>query len=241
MFHPIQEFDYCPDGAPETVQIPRWFIRKYNLRLNEKLHSDPRLKDVGSLINLGFVELRDSGLNLHLREYQGEALRAYPDVGTVEEGRLLQGKGEIALSRDTLKYLGVREHVGSVSTQPIRVMRMRDARSAYEYTADFVLPGILKNHYKGYANGMLDGVVGEETAKQLLPQWYYLFSADFKTIDREQFQSVVDELALNVSVPEENIQYNWVLLNALGIDYAEKEGEGEDKGFPFMTAACILV
>lgn len=208
---------------------------------NEKLHSDPRLKDVGSLINLGSVELKDSGLTLYLREYQGEALRAYPDVGTVEEGRLPQGKGEIALSGDTLKYLGVRERVGSVITLPIRVMRMRDDRPAYEYTADFVLTGILKNHYKGYANGMLNGVVGEGTAKELLPQRYYFFSADFKTIDREQFQSVVDELALNVGVPEENIQYNWVLLNALGIDYAEKEGEGEDKGFPFMMAACILV
>lgn len=208
---------------------------------NEMLHSDPRLKDVGSLINLGSVELKDSGLTLYLREYQKEALKAYPDVGTVEEGRLPQGKGEIALSRDTLKYLGIGERVGSVITLPVSVMRMRDDRPAYEYTADFVLTGILKNHYKGYANGILDAAVGEGTAKELLPQRYYLFSADFKTIDRERFQSVVDELALQIGVPEENIQYNWVLLNALGVDYAKKEGEGEDKGFPFMMAACVLV
>lgn len=131
----------------------------------------------------------------------------------------------------------------SVITLPVSVMRMRDDRPAYEYTADFVLTGILKNHYKGYVNGILDAVVGEGTAKELLPQRYYLFSADFKTIDRERerFQSVVDELALQIGVPEENIQYNWVLLNALGVDYAEKEGEGEDKGFPFMMAACVLV
>ncbi len=33
------------------------------------------------------VELKDSGLTLYLREYQKEALKAYPDVGTLEEGR----------------------------------------------------------------------------------------------------------------------------------------------------------
>lgn len=208
---------------------------------NEKMHSDERLKDVGSLINLGSVDIENSGLTLHLREYHGEALRAYPDVGTVEEGRLPQRKGEIALSKDTLKYLGLEERVGSAVTLPVSVQLMKDDRPPYEYTAEFVLTGILKNNYKGYATGTIEAVVGEGSAEELLPQRYFLYSADFKTIDTDRFQSVVDELAHNLGVPEEHIQYNWVLLNALGIDYAEKENEGEDKGFPFMMAACILV
>ena len=208
---------------------------------NEKLHSDKRLKDVGSLINLGSVELKDSGLTLHLREFQGEALKAYPDVGTVEEGRLPQGKGEIALSRDALKYLGVDDRLGGVVTLPVSVLLMRDDRPPYEYTADFVLTGILKNNYKGYATGTIDAVVGEGTAKDLLPRRYFLYSTDFKTVGTEQFQSIVDELALKLGVPEENIQYNWVLLNALGVDYADKEGGEKDKGFPFMMMACVLV
>jgi ABC-type antimicrobial peptide transport system permease subunit len=208
---------------------------------NEKLHSDGRLKDVGSIINLGSAEIQNSGLTLHLREYQGEALKAYPDVGAVEEGRLPQGKGEIALSGDTLKYLGLEARLGSAVTLPVSIALMRDDRLPYEYTADFVLTGILKNNYKGYVSGTLNAVVGEGTAKELLPERYLLYSADFKTTGTEQFQSIVDELALKLGVQKENIQYNWVLLNALGIDYAQKEGEGEDKGFPFMMAACIMV
>ena len=37
-----------------------------------------------------------------------------------------------------------------------------------------------------------------------------------------------------------DIQYNWVLLDALGIDYGEKDTASDAGGFPFMMAACVL-
>ncbi len=208
---------------------------------NEALHSDSRLKDVGSVINLGNVELEDSVLRLYLREYQGEALKAYPSIGTIKEGRLPEGKGEIALSGDALKYLGIDGRLGSVVTLPVSVGLMVDDLPPYEYTADFVLTGILENNYLGFVSGMVDAVAGEGTAESLLPERYFLFSTDFKTGDVKQFQSIVNDLASELELSEKYIQYNWILLDALGIDYAGKGNSEQDKGFPFMMAACVMV
>ena len=65
-------------------------------------------------------------------------------------------------------------------------------------------------------------MIGEGSAEKLLPERYFLYSTDFKTKSREQFQSIVRELAEKLQVPEDDIQYNWVLLDALGISYDKK-------------------
>ena len=48
-----------------------------------ELSADPRLVDVGSLINLGSAKLGNSGLSLFLREYLDGALAAYPSINKV--------------------------------------------------------------------------------------------------------------------------------------------------------------
>lgn len=205
------------------------------------LLSDSRLKDAGSFITLGSASLGNSGLSLFLREYHENALQAYPAVSTIKEGRLPAGKREIALSEEALQYLNFDGGPGDTITLPISISLMRDDRLPYEYTADFVLTGILKNNYVGYASGILDAVVGEGTAAELLPERYLLYSIDFKTQSREQFQSAVYDLAEELNVPENHIQYNWLLLNALGIFYDKKSTADTGSGFSFMTAACILI
>lgn len=44
-----------------------------------------------------------------------------------------------------------------------------------------------------------------------------------------------------MNVDERYIQYNWVLLDAIGISYDEAADSDTGTGFSFMTAACILV
>lgn len=205
------------------------------------LHEDARLKDVGTWITVGDLELENSSLTLFLREYYGEALSAYPSMGRVKEGRLPVRKGEIALSGDTLKYLGFEEKLGEQITLPLKAGLLIDDQPKYAYTADFVLTGILENDYLGYATGILDGIVGEGTAKSLLPERYLRYSTDFKTTGRKEFQAVTEELRNQLDIQERQVQYNWVLLNAMGIDYPDKEGSIQDEGFPFMMAACVMV
>ncbi len=208
---------------------------------SELLQNDTRLKEVGSLLTVGVKEIEDSALTLFLREYYGDALQAYPDIGRMKEGRLPESEGEIALSEDTLHYLGIEGILGDTVTLSLEASLLMDDQPKYTYTADFILTGILENNYLGYASGTIEGIVGEGTAQSLLPERYMRYSTDFKTVDTGAFQEIVNELAQKLGIVERQIQYNWVLLDALGIDYADKEETVQDTGFPYMMAASVLV
>lgn len=207
----------------------------------QTLHGDGRLYDVGDILTIGSVELENSGLALFLREYHDNALAMYPDVGRVKEGRLPERESEIALSEDVLRYLGSDASVGDTISLGLSINTMDGCFPAYAYTADFVLTAVLENNYLGYAAGTVDGIVGDGTAAKLLPERYRLYSTDFKTHSKADFQEIVYDLAASLNVEDRYIQYNWVLLDALGISYDEAESPDMNIGFPFMTFACILV
>ena len=208
---------------------------------SEMLHQDSRLKDVGSLITVGTKELSNSALTLFLREYCGDALMAYPDVSRIKKGRLPETAGEIALSGDALQYIDFQGEIGDTITLSLEASLLIDDQPHYEYTADFTLTGILEDNYLGYGSGTINGIVGEGTAQSLLPERYMRYSTDFKTVDTGTFQDTINELARQLGLTERQVQYNWILLDALGIDYADKEDVAQDMGFPFMMAACVMV
>ena len=135
----------------------------------QTLSEDSRLTNVGSLINVGYTDLKNSGLTLYLREYCGEALSDYPLISTVKEGHLPERENEIALPENALQYLEFDGKVGDTISIPLEVSLRNDRSAAYEYTADFTLCGILENSYLGYSSGIVEGVVGEGTAGALLP------------------------------------------------------------------------
>lgn len=62
-------------------------------------------------------------------------------------------------------------------------------------------------------------------------------TADEQAIDRLESYALAEDL----NVDERYIQYNWVLLDAIGISYDEAADSDTGTGFSFMTAACILV
>ena len=104
------------------------------------------------------------------------------------------------------------------------------------------MTGILESSYIGYASGTVEGIVGEGTAEELLPERVSTFIPQiFKTYDKQNFQSIIYALAEDLNVDERYIQYNWVLLDAIGISYDEAADSDTGTGFSFMTAACILV
>lgn len=205
------------------------------------LHEDDRLYDVGDCMTVGSTELGNSGLTLFLREYHDNALAMYPDISVVKEGRLPERENEIALPEDALQYLAPDVSAGDVITLNLSINTMDGRLPTHEYSADFLLTGILESSYLGYATGTVTGIVGEGTAGNLLPETYFLYSTDFKTYSKADFQEIVRELAAKCHIEDRYIQYNWVLLDALGIDYDEAESAEMNIGFPFMTAACILV
>ena len=208
----------------------------------QPLSKDSRLTDVGSLINIGWSDLKNSGLTLYLREYCGDALKAYPAISDVKEGRLPEHENEIALPENALQYLEFDGTVGDTITLPLEISLKTNTDAAYQYSTDFTLCGILENSYLGYSSGVVEGIVGEGTANILLPERYLLYSTNFKTRSTKQFQSIVNELAEKLSVEETNIQYNGILLETLGIAYTEAgTADMESTGFSFMTVACVMV
>lgn len=208
----------------------------------QPLSKDSRLTDVGSLINVGWSDLKNSGLTLYLSEYCGDALKAYPAISDVKEGRLPEHENEIALPENALQYLEFDGTVGDTITLPLEISLKTNTDAAYQYSTDFTLCGILENRYIGYSSGVVEGIVGEGTANNLLPERYLLYSTDFKTNSTEQFQDIVTELAKELSVEETNIQYNGILLETLGIAYTEAgTADMESTGFSFMTVACVMV
>lgn len=207
----------------------------------QKLHEDDRLYDVGDTVFVGSTPLGSSSLTLYIREYHDNALSMYPAIGSIKEGRLPKEANEIALSADTLQYLGMDAAVGDTISLDLRTSVMDGSLPEFTYSADFVLTGILENSYIGYSSGIVDGIAGNGTAKKLLPERYLLYSTDFKTYDRQNFQHILYELAADLDVGEQYIQYNWVLLDAIGISYDKAADRNTVTGFSFMTAACILV
>ena len=131
----------------------------------QRLHEDARLYDVGDTIFIGSTPLGNSSLSLYLREYHDNALSMYPAIGNVKEGRLPEEAIEIALSEDALQYLGLDAVIGDTVSLDLSVSVMDGSLSELEYSADFVLTGILESSYIGYASGTVEGIVGEGTAE----------------------------------------------------------------------------
>lgn len=206
-----------------------------------QLENDNRLYDVGSFINVGITELGNSGLNLFTREYSGNALDAYPAIQKIKKGTLPALPFEIALPENALPYLGKEIHIGDTITLQARISRMDGTLPEYSYSATYTVCGILESNYIGYSTGTLNAVAGVGTAASVLPDNYLLYSTDFKTKDTLHFQAIIDELANSLGIDNSNIQYNWILLDALGISYREAGKSDTDTGFSFMTLASIMV
>ncbi len=205
-----------------------------------QLENDPRLSDVGSLINVGYTKLDQSSLTLFVREYLGDALDAYPAVGKVKEGHLPVLPFEIALPENVLPYFEGEIGIGDTITLEAEILRLDGALPDYHYQAEYTVCGILESNYIGYLSGATEAVAGEGTAAAVLPEAYLLYSTDIKVKNTRQFQTVMDELADSLHMKESNLQYNWLLLDALGISYDEADESDTAAGFSFMTFACVM-
>lgn len=76
------------------------------------------------------------------------------------------------MSEDTLKFLGFDGKAGDAISLPVSKTLRHDIAPSIEFTADFVLTGITKSNYIGYSYGGITGIVGTDTAEQLLPEEY---------------------------------------------------------------------
>jgi ABC-type antimicrobial peptide transport system permease subunit len=216
----------------------------HNLTEEQKLllEEDDRLSFAGSNIILGTAKLKNSGISLQLREYDEQDLSVYPTVSQLSKGCLPQNAGEIALPQDALDYLGFSGDVGDTITLDLSISLQQDTAEAYEYKAEFTLCGMLKSNYLAYVSGIVAGIAGQGTAKKWLPEKYHVYSTDFRTADKRSFQQTVNDLVDKTGISDSHIQYNWLYLNELGINYDKGDSdESKTSGFSYMTVAGIMI
>ena len=204
------------------------------------LQQDKRLSYVGASIYLGSMELTSS-LNLGLTEYQGDNASIYPSSTNIKEGKLPQAPMEIALPEDVLQYLGFDGNIGDKINLSLEKSLRHNIADSYSYTAEFVLTGILESNYLGYTSGTVTGIVGEGTARQILPGSHIYYNVDIRTVDNTNFQSVVNNIEDQLQIHELDTSYNIVYLNAMGISYDTDSEDANDSGFSFMAIAGVLV
>lgn len=216
------------------------FLQMSEEQLSE-LKEDARFSYIGPSISLGTIDL-NSQLTLGLVEYVGNSLDAYPAISQIQEGRLPEQAMEIALSEDALKFLGFDGKVGDTISLPVSKTLRHDIAPSIEFTADFVLVGITKSNYIGYSYGGITGIVGTDTAEQLLPEEYLYYKVDFRTADKRSFQNTVNDVIQKFQIHELDTSYNQVYLQACGIQFDSQESsENSGSGFSFMAAAGVMV
>lgn len=216
------------------------FIQMSEEQISE-LKEDARFSYIGPSISLGTIDL-NSQLTLGLVEYVGNSLDTYPAISQIQEGRLPEQAMEIALSEDALKFLGFDGKVGDTISLPVSKTLRHDIAPSIEFTADFVLVGITKSNYIGYSYGGITGIVGTDTAEQLLPEEYLYYNVDFRTADKRSFQNTVNDVIEKFQIHELDTSYNQVYLQACGIQFDSQESsEKSGLGFSFMAAAGVMV
>ncbi len=204
------------------------------------LSQDRRFSYVGASVDIGSLELTPS-LSLGLTEYLADNASIYPSNTSIKEGRLPQNPMEIALPEDVLQYLNFDGSIGDSITLSLQKILRHNIADSYAYTAEFILTGILKSNYLGYTGGTVTGIVGEGTAGLLLPQSHIYYHVDIRTVNKDSFQSVVDDIVEGFQIHELDTLYNIAYLNAMGISYSKDYEDANDSGFSFMVAAGILV
>jgi len=206
----------------------------------DSIMSDNRLAYAEKMINIGITDIDDGQLRIILREYHRNALSAYESISLLESGNLPTKAGEIALPQDSLSLLGFEGDIGDTISLDLYVSLLQDAEAPYQYSHDFTLTGILQPNYISYVSGSVSGIAGVGTAENVLPEKYMLYSVDIRTKDKTAFQSTMNSLQERMS-DQSYIQYNDILLSALGINYDNATNAEKDSGFSAITFTVVMI
>ncbi|EGT3782874.1 TPA: ABC transporter permease [Clostridioides difficile] len=207
----------------------------------DDIRKDDRVYQAGTSITIGSSKIKDSGISVLVKEYDKTGLSNYPKLMKLKSGHLPKDKNEIALDENTLKLMGIKPRLGVTIPMNLDISLLNDTIPPYNYTANFKLSGILEDDYTGYVSGIVNGIVGKGTSENLLPKRYTLSSLDFKIKQQEKFQEIVNQLAKKINLSHNSIQYNWIYLNALKIQFEKDENSSNSDGISMIILVSLFV
>lgn len=207
----------------------------------DDIKKDDRVYQAGTSITIDSSKIKDSGISVLVKEYDKTGLSNYPKLMKLKSGHLPKDKNEIALDENTLKLMGIKPRLGVTIPMNLDISLLNDTIPPYNYTANFKLSGILEDDYTGYVSGIVNGIVGKGTSENLLPKRYTLSSLDFKIKQQEKFQEIVNQLAKKINLSHNSIQYNWIYLNALKIQFEKDENSSNSDGISMIILVSLFV
>ena len=207
----------------------------------DDIRKDDRVYQAGTSTTIGSSKIKDSGISVLVKEYDKTGLSNYPKLMKLKSGHLPKDKNEIALDENTLKLMGIKPRLGVTIPMNLDISLLNDTIPPYNYTANFKLSGILEDDYTGYVSGIVNGIVGKGTSENLLPKRYILSSLDFKIKQQEKFQEIVNQLAKKINLSHNSIQYNWIYLNALKIQFEKDENSSNSDGISMIILVSLFV
>ncbi|HBF2210706.1 ABC transporter permease [Clostridioides difficile] len=207
----------------------------------DDIKKDDRVYQAGTSITIGSSKIKDSGISVLVKEYDKTGLSNYPKLMKLKSGHLPKDKNEIALDENTLNLMGIKPRLGVTIPMNLDISLLNDTIPPYNYTANFKLSGILEDDYTGYVSGIVNGIVGKGTSENLLPKRYILSSLDFKIKQQEKFQEIVNQLAKKINLSHNSIQYNWIYLNALKIQFEKDENSSNSDGISMIILVSLFV
>ena len=207
----------------------------------DDIKKDDRVYQAGTSITLGSSKIKDSGISVLVKEYDKTGLSNYPKLMKLKSGNLPKDKNEIALDENTLKLMGIKPRLGVTIPMNLDISLLNDTIPPYNYTANFKLSGILEDDYTGYVSGIVNGIVGKGASENLLPKRYILSSLDFKIKQQEKLQEIVNQLAKKINLSHNSIQYNWIYLNALKIQFEKDENSSNSDGISMIILVSLFV
>lgn len=207
----------------------------------DDIKKDDIVYQAGTSITIGSSKIKDSGISVLVKEYDKTGLSNYPKLMKLKSGHLPKDKNEIALDENTLKLMGIKPRLGVTIPMNLDISLLNDTIPPYNYTANFKLSGILEDDYTGYVSGIVNGIVGKGTSENLLPKRYILSSLDFKIKQQEKFQEIVNQLAKKINLSHNSIQYNWIYLNALKIQFEKDENSSNSDGISMIILVSLFV
>lgn len=191
----------------------------------EQLKNIDGISQVGVIKTLGTMNIEDTGISMVVREHDRESIKNYPNASKVKKGRLPEDPREIAIDENTLKLMGINPDIGDKISLDLSASMLQGTEPSFEFSSEYTLSGILESDYLGYVNGIVTAIVGPGTINNLLPDKYNFSSVDFKVDNLKDFQNKINNISTDLDVKEHQIQYNWIYLDTLGVNYYGKDPE----------------
>lgn len=205
----------------------------------EQLKNKEAISQVGVVKTLGAMNIKDIGISMVVREHDTVSINNYPNASKIKRGRLPETPSEIAINENTLKLMGINPNIGDKMPLDLSASLLKGTEPPFTFSAEYTLSGILESDYLGYANGIVTAIAGPGTVTNLLPDKYNLASVDFKVNDLKGFQAIINNTTTDLGVAEYQIQYNWIYLNALGVDYGGIDSEA--KGAAGIAVIAVFI